>query len=158
MRKFSLLAIGFAFPLLLAGSALADNNVTGRGTVGGEGNAVGNGRAAGDGQACGDGMVIYRDANGRLRTSSGEGCVDGRGVVRGEGAVYGTGRASGQGTATGNGRVLNPDDRWVDHEDRDDDDYDHPSRSRCNQGIGNGAENCDPGNSRPHGRSNDEDD
>jgi hypothetical protein len=29
-------------------------------------------------------------------------------------------------------------------------------RRRCNQGIGNGAEGCDPGNSRPHGGSNDE--
>ncbi|MDZ8081889.1 MAG: S-layer homology domain-containing protein [Nostoc sp. DcaGUA01] len=33
-----------------------------------------------------------------------------------------------------------------------------PDRERrhCNQGIGNGAEGCDPGNSRPHGGSNDE--
>jgi hypothetical protein len=30
-------------------------------------------------------------------------------------------------------------------------------RRHCNQGIGNGAEGCDPGNSRPHGGSNDED-
>lgn len=29
-------------------------------------------------------------------------------------------------------------------------------RRNCNQGIGNGAEGCDPGNSRPHGGSNDE--
>jgi hypothetical protein len=29
-------------------------------------------------------------------------------------------------------------------------------RQNCNQGIGNGAEGCDPGNSRPHGGSNDE--
>lgn len=29
-------------------------------------------------------------------------------------------------------------------------------KQRCNQGIGNGAEGCDPGNSRPHGGSNDE--
>jgi hypothetical protein len=29
-------------------------------------------------------------------------------------------------------------------------------KRRCNQGIGNGAEGCDPGNSRPHGGSNDE--
>ncbi|MCC5641718.1 S-layer homology domain-containing protein [Nostoc sp. CHAB 5824] len=29
-------------------------------------------------------------------------------------------------------------------------------RRHCNQGIGNGAEGCDPGNSRPHGGSNDE--
>jgi hypothetical protein len=31
-----------------------------------------------------------------------------------------------------------------------------PTRQHCNQGIGNGAEGCDPGNSRPHGGSNDE--
>ncbi|MBD2388530.1 S-layer homology domain-containing protein [Cylindrospermum sp. FACHB-282] len=31
-----------------------------------------------------------------------------------------------------------------------------PQRRNCNQGIGNGAEGCDPGNSRPHGGSNDE--
>jgi S-layer homology domain len=30
------------------------------------------------------------------------------------------------------------------------------TRRHCNQGIGNGAEGCDPGNSRPHGGSNDE--
>ncbi|MEA5471290.1 S-layer homology domain-containing protein [Spirulina sp. 06S082] len=29
-------------------------------------------------------------------------------------------------------------------------------RQNCNQGIGNGSEGCDPGNSRPHGGSNDE--
>ncbi|OKH36333.1 S-layer protein [Calothrix sp. HK-06] len=29
-------------------------------------------------------------------------------------------------------------------------------KRHCNQGIGNGAEGCDPGNSRPHGGSNDE--
>ncbi|MGI8504383.1 MAG: S-layer homology domain-containing protein [Hassallia sp.] len=29
-------------------------------------------------------------------------------------------------------------------------------RQHCNQGIGNGAEGCDPGNSHPHGGSNDE--
>lgn len=29
-------------------------------------------------------------------------------------------------------------------------------RRHCNQGIGNGSEGCDPGNSRPHGGSNDE--
>ncbi|MBD2509556.1 S-layer homology domain-containing protein [Nostoc muscorum FACHB-395] len=29
-------------------------------------------------------------------------------------------------------------------------------RRHCNQGIGNGAEGCDPGNSHPHGGSNDE--
>ncbi|HEY9673493.1 MAG TPA: S-layer homology domain-containing protein [Waterburya sp.] len=31
-----------------------------------------------------------------------------------------------------------------------------PQRQHCNQGIGNGAEGCDPGNSHPHGGSNDE--
>jgi hypothetical protein len=31
-----------------------------------------------------------------------------------------------------------------------------PARQNCNQGIGNGAEGCDPGNSMPHGGSNDE--
>jgi hypothetical protein len=31
-----------------------------------------------------------------------------------------------------------------------------PPRQNCNQGIGNGAEGCDPGNSSPHGGSNDE--
>lgn len=30
------------------------------------------------------------------------------------------------------------------------------NRQNCNQGIGNGSEGCDPGNSRPHGGSNDE--
>ena len=42
--------------------------------------------------------------------------------------------------------------------DDDDDDDDAKSRERrhCNQGIGNGAEGCDPGNSQPHGGSNDE--
>ncbi|MBW4539524.1 MAG: S-layer homology domain-containing protein [Myxacorys chilensis ATA2-1-KO14] len=29
-------------------------------------------------------------------------------------------------------------------------------KQNCNQGIGNGSEGCDPGNSRPHGGSNDE--
>ncbi|HEY9832904.1 MAG TPA: S-layer homology domain-containing protein [Stenomitos sp.] len=35
-------------------------------------------------------------------------------------------------------------------------DREKPRRQNCNQGIGNGAEGCDPGNSRPHGGSNDE--
>lgn len=30
------------------------------------------------------------------------------------------------------------------------------NRQNCNQGIGNGSEGCDPGNSSPHGGSNDE--
>jgi len=38
----------------------------------------------------------------------------------------------------------------------DDDDDDKRDRRNCNQGIGNGPEGCDPGNSRPHGGSNDE--
>ncbi len=33
-----------------------------------------------------------------------------------------------------------------------------PRKRPCNQGIGNGSEGCDPGNSRPHGGSNDGDD
>ncbi len=33
---------------------------------------------------------------------------------------------------------------------------DKPRRQNCNQGIGNGAEGCDPGNSSPRGGSNDE--
>jgi|GEM_PF-1205328 hypothetical protein len=45
------------------------------------------------------------------------------------------------------------DDDNNDFEERDDDDS---TRQNCNQGIGNGAEGCDPGNSRPHGGSNDE--
>lgn len=47
-------------------------------------------------------------------------------------------------------------DHWEDH---DDDDHRRNGRRRrrnCNQGIGNGPEGCDPGNSRPHGGSNDE--
>jgi hypothetical protein len=48
------------------------------------------------------------------------------------------------------------DDEDSHHEDRDDDDNHSSGRRRCNQGIGNGAEGCDPGNSRPHGGSNDE--
>lgn len=38
----------------------------------------------------------------------------------------------------------------------DDDDKKGRKKRRCNQGIGNGSEGCDPGNSRPHGGSNDE--
>ncbi len=45
------------------------------------------------------------------------------------------------------------DDKKVDGDD--DDDENKPKR-HCNQGIGNGAEGCNPGNSRPHGGSNDE--
>jgi hypothetical protein len=38
----------------------------------------------------------------------------------------------------------------------DDDEDDRERKPNCNQGIGNGAEGCDPGNSSPHGGSNDE--
>ncbi|MCS6812731.1 MAG: hypothetical protein NZ772_04055 [Cyanobacteria bacterium] len=38
----------------------------------------------------------------------------------------------------------------------DDDDGRRRRRRNCNQGIGNGPEGCDPGNSRPRGGSNDE--
>ncbi|MFQ3615331.1 MAG: hypothetical protein SNJ57_00650 [Cyanobacteriota bacterium] len=49
------------------------------------------------------------------------------------------------------------DDDDNDDDDDDDDDDDRPGRRRnCNQGIGNGPEGCDPGNSRPRGGSNDE--
>ena len=41
-------------------------------------------------------------------------------------------------------------------DDDDDDDRDRNRRQNCNQGIGNGAEGCDPGNSAPRGGSNDE--
>ncbi|QLE55144.1 S-layer homology domain-containing protein [Nostoc sp. TCL26-01] len=40
--------------------------------------------------------------------------------------------------------------------DIDDDNDEQKVRRNCNQGIGNGSEGCDPGNSRPHGGSNDE--
>jgi hypothetical protein len=43
-------------------------------------------------------------------------------------------------------------------EDDDDDDEDDNDRRNCNQGIGNGSEGCDPGNSSPRGGSNDEGD
>ncbi|KAM3097796.1 hypothetical protein ACKFKF_19105 [Phormidesmis sp. 146-12] len=50
-------------------------------------------------------------------------------------------------------------DQMIDSDDDDDDDDDDKKgrKRRCNQGIGNGAEGCDPGNSRPRGGSNDED-
>jgi hypothetical protein len=38
--------------------------------------------------------------------------------------------------------------------DRDDEDKDH---NKCNQGVGNGSEGCDPGHSDKHHSSNDED-
>lgn len=53
----------------------------------------------------------------------------------------------------------NDDDDYDDDDDDDverDNDNDGGRRRHCNQGIGNGAEGCDPGNSRPHGGSNDE--
>ncbi|MBF2065814.1 MAG: S-layer homology domain-containing protein [Calothrix sp. C42_A2020_038] len=45
-----------------------------------------------------------------------------------------------------------------DQDDDDDDDKVETKKPRrnCNQGIGNGAEGCDPGKSRPRGGSNDE--
>ncbi|MGB3493529.1 MAG: hypothetical protein WBA57_12420 [Elainellaceae cyanobacterium] len=45
-----------------------------------------------------------------------------------------------------------------DFDDDVDDDFDNDNgrRRNCNQGLGNGSEGCDPGNSRPHGGSNDE--
>jgi hypothetical protein len=46
------------------------------------------------------------------------------------------------------------EDDWG-YDDWDDDDR-RGRRSNCNQGIGNGPEGCDPGNSRPRGGSNDE--
>ncbi len=45
--------------------------------------------------------------------------------------------------------------RESDEEDGEDDDR-KPRKRHCNQGIGNGSEGCDPGNSHPHGGSNDE--
>lgn len=66
------------------------------------------------------------------------------------------------------GDVVSIDnDRDNDRDDDDDDDQegrsvnrdedgDRPRRQNCNQGIGNGAEGCDPGNSSPRGGSNDE--
>lgn len=58
------------------------------------------------------------------------------------------------------GTVLRGDDNDADNDNRsvsrDDDDGRKPRKRNCNQGIGNGAEGCDPGNSRPHGGSNDE--
>ncbi len=42
--------------------------------------------------------------------------------------------------------------------DHDDDDKKGRKKRHCNQGIGNGSEGCDPGNSHPHGGSNDEGD
>jgi len=47
------------------------------------------------------------------------------------------------------------DDDDYDYDD-DDERGDRPRRRNCNQGIGNGSEGCDPGNSRPRGGSNDE--
>jgi|GEM_PF-2010956 len=41
-------------------------------------------------------------------------------------------------------------------EDDDNDENRGNRRRNCNQGLGNGSEGCDPGNSRPHGGSNDE--
>ncbi|MBH8563194.1 S-layer homology domain-containing protein [Nostoc sp. CENA67] len=44
----------------------------------------------------------------------------------------------------------------VDNQAVDNNDDDETTRRHCNQGIGNGSEGCDPGNSHPHGSSNDE--
>ncbi len=41
-------------------------------------------------------------------------------------------------------------------DDHDDQDEKKGRKRHCNQGIGNGSEGCDPGNSHPHGGSNDE--
>lgn len=67
------------------------------------------------------------------------------------------------------GTIISIDDyddyEYDNGDDNDDDDYEYdddddggrrPRRRNCNQGIGNGPEGCDPGNSRPHGGSNDE--
>lgn len=50
----------------------------------------------------------------------------------------------------------NDDDGDDDDGDDDDGDDARSQRQNCNQGIGNGAEGCDPGNSQPRGGSNDE--
>lgn len=49
------------------------------------------------------------------------------------------------------GTVIRGDD------DDNDDDRKPRKKRNCNQGRGNGSEGCDPGNSRPHGGSNDGD-
>ncbi|HEY9621906.1 MAG TPA: hypothetical protein V6C78_16230 [Crinalium sp.] len=53
-------------------------------------------------------------------------------------------------------RYSDDDDLEYDHEDDHDNNDNGGRRRHCNQGIGNGAEGCDPGNSHPHGGSNDE--
>jgi hypothetical protein len=40
--------------------------------------------------------------------------------------------------------------------DGDDDDKEHKKHKKCNQGVGNGPEDCDPGHSDRHNPSNDE--
>jgi hypothetical protein len=57
------------------------------------------------------------------------------------------------GCAGSNGNGKGGDDNDKDHEKDHDKDKDH-----CNQGIGNGREGCDPGNSNHHNGSNDEGD
>lgn len=58
---------------------------------------------------------------------------------------------------TNQGRIINVDnDNDDEYGDHHDDDKKRGKKRRCNQGIGNGSEGCDPGNSRPHGGSNDE--
>nr|WP_290221718.1 S-layer homology domain-containing protein [Trichocoleus desertorum] len=54
------------------------------------------------------------------------------------------------------GTVEADDDNDDGDDDGDDDDQSTERRQNCNQGIGNGAEGCDPGNSSPRGGSNDE--
>jgi hypothetical protein len=54
------------------------------------------------------------------------------------------------------GQVTVVDNDNDDDDDDDDDDKKGRKKRHCNQGIGNGSEGCDPGNSRPHGGSNDE--
>lgn len=51
--------------------------------------------------------------------------------------------------------VIDDDDDDND-DNNDDDNDDDDDRQSCNQGIGNGPEGCDPGNSSPRGGSNDE--
>jgi len=60
---------------------------------------------------------------------------------------------------TGGAVEVDGDDDDDNDDDGDDDDGGDDARSQrqnCNQGIGNGAEGCDPGNSQPRGGSNDE--
>jgi hypothetical protein len=60
------------------------------------------------------------------------------------GSVIGCGALSGEAACKGKDR------------DGDDDDKDHKDHKKCNQGVGNGSEDCDPGHSDRHKESNDE--